>query len=56
MFRWIHSVGRSDVLEGNCRSWSRGSGIAAIYDNRLRDQRSKGGAGDGYLPEALAKL
>lgn len=56
MLRWIHGERRSNVLEGNSRSWSRGGGIAAIYDNRIRDQRSKGEAGDGHLSKTLAKF
>lgn len=56
MLRWIHGARRSNVLERNSCSWSRGGRITAIYNNRLRDQRSKGEVGNGHLPEALAKL
>lgn len=56
MLRWIHGERCSNVLEGDSRSWGRGGGIATIYDNRIRDQRSKREAGDGHLPKALAKF
>jgi len=56
MLRWIYSARRSNVLEGNSRSRGQRGGIAAIYDNRLRNQRSKGEAGNRHLPKAITKL
>jgi len=56
MLRWIHGARRSNVLERNSCSWGQGGRIAAIYDNWLRNQWSKGETGDGHLSETLAKL
>lgn len=51
--RWVHRVGRADVLEGDARQGRRRGGTASVYYTRIRDKRPEGTTGDGNIPTTV---